>query len=286
MTILDEIFAHKRQEVAQAKQQMPEADVAAAAAGAPPALDFAGALRASPMNGRARGKVSLIAEIKAASPSRGVLTADFDPLRLAKMYAENGASAISVLTDEHFFQGHLDILRQVRRLHPGMPLLRKDFLFDPYQVYEARASGADAVLLIAAMLEEQKLVELHTLAEKLGMAALVEVHNEAELRTALRIGSHLVGINNRDLHTFRVSLGVSLALRPLIPEDVTVVAESGIHSRQDVLRLAEAGVHAILVGEALVTAADIPEKVQELSGQSATGENSENSLPRRKFCEG
>jgi indole-3-glycerol phosphate synthase len=310
MTILQEIFAHKRQEVAQARQLTSETQVAATAMDAPPALDFVGALRVAraartlTLKGSqtaAQGGVALIAEVKAASPSKGILVPDFDPVRLADVYVENGASAISVLTDERFFKGHLDYLRQVRSRHPSLPLLRKDFIYDSYQIYEARAAGADAILLIAAMLEPGNLADLHDLAAQLGMAALVEVHTAEELLMVLPVGPRLVGINNRDLHSFRVSLGVSLALRPMIPEDVVVVAESGIHNAADVLRMAEAGLHAILVGEALVTAPDTAAKVRELAGPARTSPNpllvsldaplsdSGGEAPgrrRRKICEG
>ena len=280
MTILDEIFTHKRQEVARARQAAPEVEVVRAAAAATPARDFIAALRAA---GQLSSGTGLIAEIKAASPSKGVLMPDFNPLTLSDTYVENGAAAISVLTDEHYFKGHLNYLRQIRARHPLIPLLRKDFVFDPYQVYEARAAGADAVLLIAAMLEIDQLASLHTLAAQLGMAALIEVHTEEELCAVLQVNPQLIGINNRDLHSFRVSLGVSLALRPLIPSEVTVVAESGINSQADVLRLIEAGIHGILVGEALVTAADIPSKVRELAFSSLLPASDHR---RRKFCEG
>jgi indole-3-glycerol phosphate synthase len=292
MTILDEIFAHKRQEVALASQHTPLAELAARAAQALPALDFIGALRTAAGtpgssqqadNSGARGGVALIAEIKAASPSKGNLVESFEPLRQADLYAENGAAAISVLTDERFFKGHLDYLRQVRSRHPSMPLLRKDFIYDPYQIFEARAAGADAILLIAAMLDSTSLGELQDLAAQLGMAALVEVHTEEELQAVLPLQPRLVGINNRDLHTFRVSLGVSLALRPLIPADVTVVAESGINNAEDVQRLGQAGVQAVLVGEALMTAQDIAQKVRELAVRSVLPDARRS---RRNLCEG
>ncbi len=240
----------------------PLESLQAACAGMPPALDFCQALQNTHQQ---RKRPALIAEIKRASPSRGLLAADFDPLRLALTYQQNGAAAISVLTDEHFFQGSLEFLKQVRAAFPHLPLLRKDFIFDAYQVYEARAAGADALLLIAAHLTPTKLCELFQLTRSLGMAALVEVHDSQELEKALVCKPRLVGVNNRNLHTFEVNLETSLSLAGAIPGGVSLVAESGIHTPQDVERLAAAGVTAILVGEALVTAADIAAKVRSLA---------------------
>ena len=226
---------------------------------------------------QARSRPALIAEIKRGSPSRGLLVADFDPLRLAGLYAENGAAAISVLTDERYFGGSLDHLRAVAVAQGGRaegpPLLRKDFICDPYQVYQARAAGADAILLIAASLAPILLAELLALAHDLGMAALVETHDEAELATALASHARLIGINNRNLHDFTISLETTLRLGRRVPAEVCLVAESGIFAAEDVARLAEIerggggrGVDAILVGEALVTAADVAAKVRALSG--------------------
>ena len=262
MNILDEIFAYKRREVAERKQVISEDAVRLAAEQAAPALDFVHALRSAPCT------PALIAEVKCASPSKGLLAADFDPLRLAKTYAENGASAISVLTDEKYFQGSLQYLRQIRSELPRMPLLRKDFLCDPYQVYEARAAGADAVLLIAAHLSHTDIVGLQSLAHQLGMAVLVEAHSKEELDMALDCSAVLVGINNRDLRDFTVRLQTTLDLRPHVPPGVCLVAESGIHNADDVQRLSQAGIDAILVGEALVTApgaAGTAAKVRELA---------------------
>lgn len=262
MNILDEIFAYKRREVAERKLALPEETVQQAAEQAAPALDFVKALRSAPCT------PALIAEVKCASPSKGLLAPDFDPLRLARTYAENGASAISVLTDEKYFKGSLEYLRLIRQALPGMPLLRKDFLCDPYQIYEARAAGADAVLLIAAHLSHTELVGLQSLAHQLGMAALVEAHSMEELRLALDCGAPLIGINNRDLRDFTVRLQTTIDLRPHVPADACLVAESGIHTAEDVQRLGAAQVDAILVGEALVTAAGATEtaaKVRELS---------------------
>jgi indole-3-glycerol phosphate synthase len=212
----------------------------------------------------------LIAEVKRSSPSRGLLVEDFDPLWLARVYAENGAAAISVLTDRCYFGGALDDLQAIAgqqgKIGRRLPLLRKDFLLDPYQLYQARAAGADAVLLIVAALEPACLKDLHALAGELGLAALVEVHTGAELETALSVGPSLVGINNRDLHDFTVSLDTTLRLKSWLPPEVTVVAESGIQTAAQAVSLGAAGVHAILVGEALVVAKDSAVKVRELAG--------------------
>jgi len=261
VTLLAEIFAHKRGEVQQQRSLRPLAAVRAAAEQAAPPRDFSAALRRGPAQ-----RPALIAEVKCASPSRGVIAADFDALALARIYAQNGASAISVLTDARYFKGALAYLEQIAALPARPPLLRKDFLFDPYQVYEARAAGADAVLLIAAALEPACLAELHALATGLGMAALVEVHAQAELEQALRAcNPALLGINNRDLRDFTVNLDTTLRLRPLVPAGVCLVAESGIRTPEDVARLAAAGVDAVLVGEALVAAADVAAQVRSMA---------------------
>jgi indole-3-glycerol phosphate synthase/phosphoribosylanthranilate isomerase len=257
MTILDEIFAHKRTELAERKQARPLAGIQAEAKHAAPPRDFVAALKGD------RSRPALIAEVKRASPSRGLLAPDFDPLHLARTYQQNGAAAISVLTDEHFFQGHLDHLKAIRE-KVDLPILRKDFVFDPYQVYETRAASADAVLLIVAMLSDEGLHSLYGLTRELGMTALVEVHDEAELARALRLKPRLVGVNNRDLHTFKVDIETSARLRLLIPSDVTLVAESGIHTAADVARLARIGVDAMLVGESLIVAEDTGAKMREL----------------------
>jgi indole-3-glycerol phosphate synthase len=262
MSKLDEILAAKRLEVAQRKLEKPLTEIQAEAFRGELPLAFRTALR-GPVGAGARPR--LIAEVKRASPSRGLLVADFDPLRLARTYQQNGAAAISVLTDEPFFMGKPEYLRGVVGLTPRVPVLRKDFILDAYQVYEARAWGADAVLLIAACLEVGLLADLRALVALLGMAALVEVHNLPELEIALACGADLVGINNRDLHTFKTRLETTLELKPHVPAEVVVVAESGIHTRADVDRLAQAGVDAILVGEALVTAPDVAAQVRELA---------------------
>jgi indole-3-glycerol phosphate synthase len=263
-TILDRIVADKREELAANQRRVPFADLKACLPQAPPPRPFAEALRAVPA-GRQGDSLRLITEVKKASPSRGLLRQDFDPLALARSYAEAGAAAVSVLTDERHFQGSLDHLASIRSALPdGPPLLRKDFLFDHYQLYEARAHGADAVLLITAVLESALLTDLIALATALDMDALVEVHDEPELERALTASARLVGINNRDLRTFDVDLATTERLRPLMPPEVTVVAESGVSTRADIQRLEALGVHAVLIGEALVTAPDPAAKVREL----------------------
>jgi indole-3-glycerol phosphate synthase len=257
-TILDTIIARKRDEVASQKQTKPLDTWKVEAESAAPPRDFLAALRAP--------GVSLIAEVKKASPSKGLLCPDFDPVELARSYAANGAAAISVLTDARFFQGSLDDLRAVREA-VAIPVLRKDFVVDAYQVYEARAAGADAVLLIVAALEDAELRDLYALIRQLDMAALVEVHNAAELEHALSLHPRIIGVNNRDLRTFQVTLDTTAALRPRIPADVVLVAESGIHTPENVARLASIGVDAMLVGEALVTAKDTGEKVKSLTSK-------------------
>ncbi len=254
-TILERIVRWKHDEIERHKRKRPPELVRAEAAVAPPPRDFVGALR--------RPGLSLIAEVKRASPSRGLLRHDFDAVELATTYEANGAAAISVLTDQHFFQGNLDHLRAVRQA-VSLPVLRKDFILDPYQVYEARAAGADAVLLIVAILGDKALRALYDLARELGMDVLLEVHDEAELERALRLAPTVVGINNRDLRTFQVDLETTAHLRPLIPPGVVVVAESGVHTAADVQRLAQVGVDAVLVGEALVRAKDVAAQVREL----------------------
>lgn len=264
MSILAEIFAHKREEVAARKQACPLEEIRRRAELSPPARGFTTALRE-----RAGAWPALIAEIKRASPSRGRLSGETDPLRLARVYSENGAAAISVLTDEKYFQGSLADLRQVACLEGRPPLLRKDFMCDSYQVYEAREAGADAVLLIAASLDGALLADLHALATELGLAALVEVHSREEIDRALTVEPALLGINNRNLRDFTVHLETTLDLRRHIPPGVCLVAESGIHTAEDVRRLAQAGIDAILVGEALVTAADPAARVRELADKPA-----------------
>lgn len=259
MTILEEILAHKREELAQVKEKVPLERLERICEERARPLDFAGALTQPGM--------SLIAEVKRASPSRGPIAPRLEPVQLARLYAENGARAISVLTEGRYFQGHIEHLSKIRA-EVALPLLRKDFLCDEYQVYEARAYGADAVLLIAAILPDEALRSLLSLTRRLGMEALLEVHNREELERALAVKPRIIGINNRNLADFSVDLDTTLRLRPYIPEDIIVVSESGIQSRADVERLAEAGVDAILVGEALVKAQDVAAKVRELASLS------------------
>ncbi|MCI0351337.1 MAG: indole-3-glycerol phosphate synthase TrpC [Acidobacteriales bacterium] len=225
-----------------------------------PPRDFIGALRKTDC-------VALIAEVKHASPSKGVLIEPFDPVGLGMTFAQNGAAAISVLTDEPFFMGHLNHLLEVRDA-VTVPVLRKDFIIDEYQVYEGRAHGADAMLLIVAALEDGQLAELHRLIQELGMAALVEVHHEAELERALKMGAALIGVNNRDLKTFHEDLETTARLAKLVPPEVTLVAESAIRSTDDARRMGELGAHAVLVGEGLVKADNIALKVREFSSQT------------------
>jgi indole-3-glycerol phosphate synthase len=257
-TVLDQILEHKLGELTSAQVRVPFAQVMTMAESAPPPRDMLAALR--------RDMVALIAEVKHASPSKGVLIEPFDPVALGKVYAQNGAAVISVLTDERFFLGHLDYLRAVKDA-VEIPVLRKDFVIDPYQVYEGRAAGADAILLIVAALADSQLAELHRLILDLGMVALVEVHNEAELERALHLAPPLIGINNRDLKTFHVDLDTTARIALLVPDDVILVAESGIRDGNDVRRMGQMGAHAVLVGEALVQAPDTALHVQEMSRQ-------------------
>lgn len=261
MNILEEIFAHKQTEIAASRRAHPLRELIKAAESGLPALDFVAALRSHPAP-------ALIAEVKCASPSRGRFSADFDPLRLAENYRRGGAAAISILTDRRYFQGDLAYLSQIAEHFngqpPRLPLLRKDFICDPYQVYEARAAGADAILLIVAYLQVDQLAELQSLSRSLGMAALIEVHNRAELEKALQIGPTLLGINNRDLSDFSVRLETTLELRKAVPAGVCLVSESGLNTPEDVERLREAEVDAMLIGEALVTAPDPAETIQQL----------------------
>ncbi|MCX8004800.1 MAG: indole-3-glycerol phosphate synthase TrpC [Burkholderiaceae bacterium] len=249
--ILQRILAVKREEVAAARARLPDAELRARAQARGDGRDFVGALRAK----IAAGAAAVIAEIKRASPSKGLLRADFDPAVIAAAYARAGAACLSVLTDVRFFQGAPEHLPQARAAC-ALPVLRKDFIVDAYQIYEARAWGADCVLLIAAALAPAQLRDLEALAQELGLAVLVEVHDAAELEAALALRTPLIGINNRDLKTFSVDLSTTLALLPRIGADRIVVTESGILGPADVARMREAGVHAFLVGEAFMRAPD------------------------------
>jgi indole-3-glycerol phosphate synthase len=258
-TILDQILAQKQDEICLAQAEAGfTAQVEQAAYHASSPRDFKGALQ--------RSTVALIAEVKKASPSKGLLVKDFNPVRIARTYEENGAAAISVLTDAKFFQGSLDDLRVVRA-SVRLPVLRKDFIIDAHQVYEARAAGADATLLIVMALEDAQLRDLHGLITELGMSALVEVHNEAELERALAVGATLIGVNNRDLRTFHEDLETTSRVAALVPDDVTLVAESAIRSAEDVQRMGSYGARAVLVGEGLVKAQDMAGEVRRYSSQ-------------------
>jgi indole-3-glycerol phosphate synthase len=261
MNILEKIIEQKKLEIA----ALDARALRRAADSAPPPRDFLAAIKRR----RFGLRPSLIAELKRASPSKGLLAPHLDLFQVADIYTQNGASAISVLTDEKFFMGKLETLHDLRfTYHSSLPLLRKDFIIDESQIFEARANGADAILLIAATLTDDKLfADLHACALSLGLTALVEVHDETEAERALKIPNiQLIGINNRNLATFNVTLETTERLRPMIPSEIAVVAESGIFTASDVERLAKANVDAILVGEALVTSENIPAKVKELSG--------------------
>lgn len=255
-SILDEIVAYTRERLPAVIEREPIAALERRNKEMPSPRDFAGALKT--------GRVAVIAEVKKASPSAGLLKPRLDVVRLAQTYARAGASAISVLTEPKYFKGALAHLLFVRLATPQVPLLRKDFIFDPYQVYQARAYGADALLLIAALLNNSDLGYLLRLTRRLGMGALVEVHDEEEVRRALAAGAKVIGINNRDLRDFSVDLHTTKRLRALIPKDRVVVSESGVKDAADIARLREWGVDAVLVGESLVTSDDPAKKLQEL----------------------
>ncbi len=257
--ILDDIVTYKKEELAETKRGTPLADQKKRAADAGPLRGFGTALTAA-------GGIKLIAEVKKASPSKGVIREDFDPVRIAATYQEAGATCLSVLTEKKYFQGSLEYLGAVRRA-VGLPLLRKDFIVDEYQIYEARAAGADAILLIAACLDRRQLEDYLGVAAGLGLDVLVESHTYAELDKSLLAGARIVGVNNRDLASFTVSLQTTFDLLKDIPDDRIVVSESGIQSRDDVVKLTKAGVDAVLVGESLMREQDIGKKVRELLGK-------------------
>jgi indole-3-glycerol phosphate synthase len=260
-TILKKIITRKAEEVAEAQAVMPLSTLEAQLVDAPQVRNFVGALR----DKLAVGQSAVIAEVKKASPSKGVLREDFNPAQIGKSYAEHGAACLSVLTDRDFFQGAPEYLQQARAAS-GLPVLRKDFMIDPYQVVEARVIGADCILLIAACLSDAQMDELAAAAQALGMAVLVEVHNQDELERTLSLKTPLemVGINNRNLHTFEVSLQTTLDLLPIIPKDKLVVTESGILAPEDVVLMREHNVNAFLVGEAFMRADNPGEKLAEL----------------------
>jgi len=262
--ILQKIVSHKKEEVAAARRQVPLAGLQARLADQEDnPRGFVRALRGAEES----GWTPVIAEVKKGSPSKGVIRPDFDPLAIAEIYEQSGATALSVLTDERFFLGHLSYLALIRE-QVRLPLLRKDFLYDPYQIYEARVTGADAILLIAAMLELSQLRDLADLARELHLDVLLEVHDERELEAALQVNVELIGINNRSLRTFVTDLSTTGRLARLVPPERMVVAESGINSRADILRLQKDGAKAFLVGESLMREADIGAKLRELLGVS------------------
>lgn len=260
-TILDKIVATKRQEIAAAKARLPLVELRSQLKDAPPVRNFHAAIAAP-------GPIKLIAEVKKASPSVGLIREDFDPVAIAKIYERHGAACLSVLTDEQYFQGHLDYLRAVRQA-VGIPVLRKDFVLDEYQLVEARVAGADAVLLIAECLTPAELATLHAQANALGLTALVELYEPANLEHVLAAGATLIGVNNRNLHTFEVNLNHTLDIRKRVPAGKLLVGESGIKTNADVRMLADAGVNAILVGESLMRQPDIGRAVDELLGASS-----------------
>ena len=260
--ILNKIIAVKRQEVAEAIGRKPLAAMRQDAESRVNTRDFVGALRAK----IAAGKPAVIAEIKKASPSKGVLRADFIPADIAQSYAEFGAACLSVLTDQQFFQGSIDYLKQARA-SCSLPVLRKDFIIDAYQIYESRVMGADCILLIAACLDDAQMKAFEALAMSLDMAVLVEVHDETELARALKLKTPLIGINNRNLNTFEVSLDVTLSLMSQVPAERLLVTESGIMSPADVKRLRDAKINAFLVGEAFMRADEPGEALAELFGE-------------------
>jgi len=255
-SILEKIVATKLREIAAAKEAVPLEELTERLAAAPPVRDFLGAL-AGP------GSVKLIAEVKKASPSKGVIREDFDPVEIAKCYQQHGASCLSVLTDESYFQGSLSYLSQIREA-VDLPVLRKDFIVDPYQVIEARVAGADAVLLIAECLDDDQLRTLYDQVVQLDMTALVELYEPANLPRVMQIQPKLVGVNNRNLQTFETDLNHVIQMREKIPTSCLLVGESGIHGPADVARLAQAGVNAILVGEHLMASEQIGAAVEQL----------------------
>lgn len=260
MSMLSEILATKRTEVQFRREQVPLSVLQEQLIDAPPLHDFRAALTAG-------SSVHLIAEVKKASPSKGVIRENFDPCEIAQIYAANGAACLSVLTDEKYFQGKLEYLRRIREI-VDVPLLRKDFIVDPWQIAESRAAGADAILLIVAALGPKELRSYLKIAGEYGLAALVEVHDREEMAEALDAGADLIGINNRDLHTFRTSLAVTLDLVASLTPDPNrvLVSESGIFTHEDVTRLQKVGVHAVLVGEALMRESDIGAKIHQMMG--------------------
>ena len=260
--VLKKIVEHKTGELAGMKAEVPLNEIVSRLS---ELEDKPRGFEAALLNCRNCGLTAIIAEVKKGSPSKGVIRADFDPLEIAQIYQANGACCLSVLTDERFFLGHLSYLALIRE-QVSLPLLRKDFIFDPYQIYQARAAGADAVLLIAAMLELSKLRDFAALARELSLDVLLEVHNEGELESALNTDCRMIGINNRDLRSFVVDISTSERLAALMPAGRIIVAESGMTRREQIVRLQDKGVHAFLIGESLMREEDIGAKLQELLG--------------------
>ena len=255
--ILEKIVADNITELESRKSSFPLEELRSMVLEQAPLLDFASALCGE--------RIQLIAEVKKASPSRGVIRHDFNPVAIAQTYADNGASAVSVLTETRHFQGSLNHIRDIRKsLGNRTPLLRKDFIYDPYQIYESRAYGADSLLLIVAILSCQQLEELLGLSHELGMSCLVEVHNENELEIAQRCQANIIGINNRDLNTLTVDTATTERLRPLVLPDRIVVSESGIKDRSDIEKMSQIGINAVLVGEYLMSARNISARMKEL----------------------
>ena len=258
MTILDKIYKHKLFEVAESKKRIPSELLKSHIEKSKRTKSFSTALKSNT-------NIRIIAEIKKASPSLGIIRKDFNPTEIALIYQANGAAAISVLTDEKFFQGNLSHLSDVKK-SVDLPILRKDFIIDPYQIYETRSAGADAILLIAALLSKEEIQQFLELGKVLGMDCLVEVHSETELKKVLQTSANIIGINNRDLTTFKTDLETTFRLRPMIPEGKIIVSESGIKSREEVIKLFTHGINAILVGETLMKSNDILTKLHELLG--------------------
>lgn len=265
--VLERIAAYKRQEIAERKARRPREEVEAAARAAPTVRDFQGVLKRR----IEAGSYGLIAELKKASPSKGLIRADFDVRALAKAYEAGGAACLSVLTDTPSFQGKDEFLPQAHEA-TSLPVLRKDFLFDPYQVAESRALGADCILIILGAVGDREAAELERTAFNWGMDALLEIHNEEELERALRLQSPLIGINNRDLGTFETDLRVTEQLAPKIPPHHLVISESGLHGPDDLARMAGAGVRAFLIGESLMRAQDVAAATRRLLSEPATKE--------------
>jgi len=257
--ILRKIEAYKRTEISEAKVRMPFATLERNVRDHDPPRGFVHAIEQK-LNER---RIALIAEVKKASPSKGIIRPDFDPLEIAEIYQDNGATCLSVLTDEHFFMGHLRFLALIRET-VSLPLLRKDFICDPFQIYEARAGGADAILLIAAILDLNQLREFHAIAKELHLDVLLEVHDEAEMEMALQTDCPLIGVNNRNLRTFVTDLATTGRLARMMPAERLLVAESGINNRADILRLQADGAGAFLIGESMMREEDIGAKLREL----------------------